>query len=110
MKRRCDEIENIYEEMHDDMTNFVADILFYCNEIAGQAPCNYSIIGLGSTSRKESTPYSDLEFAILLDESEEEGKNLQHEQREYFRFLTYLIQVQYQIRRNEFAKSWYCQS
>ena len=94
VKRRCDEIENIYEEIHDDMKNFIADIFLYCSEIAGPAPCNYSIIGLGSTSRKEGTPYSDLEFAILLDESEEKGKNIKQEQREYFRFLTYFIEIQ----------------
>ena len=94
VKRRCDEIENMYEEIHNDMTNFVADIFFHCSEIAGPAPCNYSIVGLGSTSRKESTPYSDLEFAILLDESNAQGETIQQGTREYFRFLTYLIQVQ----------------
>ena len=45
MKRRCDKIENIYEEMHDDMTNFVADILH------GQklAPCARSKFGIQPT-------------------------------------------------------------
>lgn len=91
-QERCDAIERIYETIHDDMKSFVGEIFRFCSEIAGPAPCNYSIVGLGSTSRKESTPYSDLEFGILLGRSKGEDDFL--EQRAYFRFLTYFIQSQ----------------
>jgi hypothetical protein len=60
-------------------------------KLQGPAPCNFSIIGLGSTSRKEVTPYSDLEFSIMVDDN---SKNPSPEQRQYFRFLTYFIQMQ----------------
>ena len=94
-QERCDAIANMYEAIHDNMKSFIADMFLYCSEIAGPATCNYAILGLGSTSRKEGTPYSDLEFAILLDGSEGEGDNAaQSEKRAYFRFLTYFIQAQ----------------
>ena len=89
--KRCEEIESIYKEIHTDIKCFLNDIFRYCCQVAGPAPCAFSIIGLGSMSRKEVTPYSDLEFAILLDH---ENKTPSSEQRQYFRFLTYLIQVQ----------------
>jgi hypothetical protein len=40
----------------------------------GQAPGRFTVLGLGSTARGEASPYSDLEFAILLpgDHSEAE--------------------------------------
>ena len=90
-EKRCHEIESMYKQIYDDMKCFLVDILFHCSHIAGPAPCNFSIIGLGSTSRKEVTPYSDLEFSILVDNN---SKNPSPEQRQYFRFLTYFIQMQ----------------
>ncbi|XP_028391922.1 uncharacterized protein LOC114516594 [Dendronephthya gigantea] len=90
-ERRCQEIEKIYKQIDDDMKCLVVEIFSYCCGIAGPAPCNFSIIGLGSMSRQEITPYSDLEFAILV---ESKNKNSSSEQRQYFRFLTYLIQAQ----------------
>ena len=90
-EKRCHEIESMYKKIYDDMKCFLVDILFHCSQIAGPAPCNFSIIGLGSTSRKEVTPYSDLEFSILVDDN---SKNPSPEKRQYFRFLTYFIQMQ----------------
>ena len=90
-EKRCHEIKSIYKQIHDDMKCFMLDIFLYCNQIAGPAPCNFSIIGLGSMSRQEITPYSDLEFSILIDEN---SKYPSQEQHQYFRFLTHFIQVQ----------------
>jgi tetratricopeptide (TPR) repeat protein len=90
-EERCHEIESMYKKIYDDMKCLLVDILFHCSQIAGPAPCNFSIIGLGSTSRKEVTPYSDLEFSILVDDN---SKTPSPEQRQYFRFLTYFIQIQ----------------
>ena len=90
-EKRCHEVESIYTKIYDDMKSFLINIFLFCSQIAGPAPCTFSIIGLGSMSRKEITPYSDLEFAILVDDND---KNPSQEQRQYFRFLTYLIQVE----------------
>ncbi|CAB3996750.1 PREDICTED: uncharacterized protein LOC109474323 [Paramuricea clavata] len=90
-EKRCHEIESMYKKIYDDMKGFLVDILIHCSQIAGPTPCSFSIIGLGSTSRKEVTSYSDLEFSILVDDN---SKTPSPEQRQYFRFLTYFIQMQ----------------
>lgn len=54
--------------------------------IIGQAPCTYALVGFGSLANEEASPYSDLEFGILLQEDSEENK-------EYFRKLTFLLYI-----------------
>ena len=55
-----------------------------------EPPCTYSVTGLGSLALNQATPYSDLEFAILLKhdgKTKEEGDKI----KEYFRNLTHLV-------------------
>lgn len=47
-------------------------------------PCRYAVIGLGSMARVEMCPYSDIEFAFLIEENSEEYLF-------YFRQLSKLI-------------------
>ena len=49
-------------------TKIMADIAEYCDEIMGDAPCRFAIIGMGSLARKEITPYSDFEHIITLED------------------------------------------
>ena len=52
-------------------------------------PCNYAIMGLGSIALQQTTPYSDLEFAILMEDAPDE--DTAEERRKYFRKLTHLV-------------------
>ena len=50
------------------------------------AGCEHAVIGLGSLAGGKMTPWSDLEFAILISED-------RHEYKEYFRNLTKLLHI-----------------
>eukprot|EP00058_Branchiostoma_floridae_P013427 XP_002598915.1 hypothetical protein BRAFLDRAFT_79846 [Branchiostoma floridae] len=80
-------VRSMFHTTAGRMKDFVRQLLAECRETLGQPPCTYAIIGLGSMAREEMTPYSDFEFAILL---EEEAKE-QH--KKYFRNLTSLLHL-----------------
>ena len=53
----------------------------------GEPPCAYAFIGLGSLARNEMSPYSDLEFALLIQENSLENLT-------YFRNLIRWLEIQ----------------
>jgi len=53
----------------------IVDILPECVAIMGKAPCKYAVVGLGSMSRNEMGPFSDIELAIILEKSDSEIKD-----------------------------------
>ena len=57
--------------------------------LLGLPPCQYAIIGLGSLALQQATPYSDLEFAILMEDAPDE--DTAEEWRKYFRKLSHLV-------------------
>ncbi|MEM7382815.1 MAG: tetratricopeptide repeat protein [Bacteroidota bacterium] len=64
--------------------------LYQESELAlGQAPCKYTVMGLGSMALQQITPYSDLEFAILMEDAPDE--DTAEAWRAHFRKLTHLV-------------------
>ena len=70
-----EQVRAVHRLVAEEMRNFTAQLIEQCMKILGDPPCGYAIIGLGSMSREEMTPYSDLEFAILIKEEGEGTKN-----------------------------------
>jgi hypothetical protein len=66
---------------------FLEEILRSGYSILGTPPCEFALISLGSLSRKEMSPYSDLEFAILISENSSENVA-------YFRKLVRWLEIQ----------------
>jgi len=97
-------VENIAErsieivKLYKNSTNFFVDydigqglaqrLISECLEQLGNLPtgCEYAIIGLGSLAGAKMTPWSDLEFAVLINNNKEEY-------REYFLRLTKLLSI-----------------
>lgn len=69
-------------------SEILQDMIVDCQKQIGSVPdgCEYSIIALGSFALGTMTPWSDLEFAILLNKDKEEYK-------QYFRKLTELLNI-----------------
>jgi tetratricopeptide (TPR) repeat protein len=86
-------IQQIYQQISQQMRNFVKLLIEECKEELSiwRKPPNeedYAIICFGSLARNEATPYSDLEFGILLREGTDSEEN-----KEYFRVLTRLLNI-----------------
>ena len=87
-ERRTNLISTLFRKISDRMTNFIELFIDECISVLGEAPCRFAVIGLGSLARKEMTPYSDLEFAILLEDDAKIESNLV-----YFRNITHYFHM-----------------
>lgn len=84
---RVKHTQRVYAEIAKSMKEFVTNMVEDCVGIMPSSPpCRYSILGLGSTAREEATPYSDLEFCILVENDKEDVL-------EYFTNLTNFLHL-----------------
>lgn len=79
-------IQQLYHAIAEQLKTFIRTLIQECIDSLGSPPCEYALIALGSLAREEATPYSDLEFAILIAEEQETYK-------QYFCNLTRLLQL-----------------
>nr|WP_166155124.1 tetratricopeptide repeat protein [Neochlamydia sp. AcF84]NGY94722.1 hypothetical protein [Neochlamydia sp. AcF84] len=79
-------VRELYGEISQQIKAFFEMLVKQSINILGAEPCEYAMIGFGSLAREEMTPYSDLEFGILI--KEDTSKN-----REYFKRLSALIHL-----------------
>ncbi|KIC73453.1 hypothetical protein DB42_CB00010, partial [Neochlamydia sp. EPS4] len=60
------EVKDLYSEIARQVKAFFKILVEQSVGTVGTAPCEYAMIGFGSLAREEMTPYSDLEFGILI--------------------------------------------
>ena len=78
--------ETIAEASKDLLANFYQGGEEELKAAGIERPCTYAIMGLGSVALQQTTPYSDLEFAILMEDAQDEAAA-----RTYLRNLTHLV-------------------
>ncbi|WP_166158550.1 tetratricopeptide repeat protein [Neochlamydia sp. AcF84] len=81
------EVRKLYAEIACQIKIFFRQLAIQVFDNLGSAPCDYAMIGFGSLAREEMTPYSDLEFGILIEEDTLGN-------REYFKCFTILLHLQ----------------
>ncbi|CAK8679081.1 unnamed protein product [Clavelina lepadiformis] len=90
--RKIAEVQSVQNAVTQKYTEIMDFISQKCVIMMGCPPCKFTLLGMGSIARREITPYSDFESAIVL----EEGQNFTRNQErclEYFRWFSVLFQV-----------------
>ena len=70
-EERIEHTQQLYKDISNSMKDLITCMVDDCMQIMSSPPCKFAILGLGSTAREEATPYSDLEFCILVETNTE---------------------------------------
>lgn len=84
--QRAKLVEKIYETIAENIKYLLGKMIEECISTLGHPPCQYAFICFGSLAKSSATPYSDIEFGILLEETQDTEIN-----KLYFLKLSYLL-------------------
>ena len=85
--QQSEETPKILMTFSQSIAILLQEILENGFKLLGKPPCQYTLLGLGSLGRKEMSPYSDLEFALLIKKSSKSNLT-------YFRQLVQWLELQ----------------
>ena len=81
--------KKLFADIAEQTKSLLANFYQEGEAALGPPPCKYAVMGLGSVALQQTTPYSDLEFAILMEDTPDEAKA--ETWRAYLRNLTHLV-------------------
>ena len=81
-------IQKLNELIAHKYKQIMAELSQFCEDVMGKAPCEYTIVGMGSLAREEITAYSDFEHIILLCDDKNYKSYL-----EYFKWFSVIFHI-----------------
>ncbi len=79
-------IQKILFSMTQDFIRLLKDLISQTQKLLPPAPVKWAAMGMGSMSRDEMCPYSDVEFAFLVEENSQKAMD-------YFRMLSQILEL-----------------
>lgn len=68
-------VQSVQTNINNRIVSLVKTVVDYCVEMVGDPPCAFSVFALGSLSRGDAAPYSDLEYGFLIAEEAKRENN-----------------------------------
>ena len=90
-QQKINHIRDLQNKITKDYTQIMADLSRYCQQVMGDPPCKFTVVGMGSLARKEITPYSDFEHIIVLEETNQQ--QITEHKLDYFRWFSVIFQT-----------------
>ncbi|CAH1780768.1 unnamed protein product [Owenia fusiformis] len=79
-----------YNELSNKLVSFYKLLIDDCLNVFGTPNCRFCFVGLGSLARQEATAYSDLESAIIFDDTEKSLEEIDQLKSE-FRLIVHYV-------------------
>ena len=87
-KAKTTAIQQLNKLIAHKYKQIMAEISQYCENVMGDPPCKYVVVGMGSLAREEITAYSDFGHIILLFDDENYKSYL-----EYFKWFSVIFHI-----------------
>ena len=85
-------VQNLQNRITDNYMEIMQTLARFCEEVMGEAPCKFTLAGMGSLARREITPFSDFENIILLDNAVPNDESYENTLN-YFRWFSAIFQI-----------------
>ncbi len=79
-------IQETLASLTTEFKSLLSDLISDTQQILGKPPVKWACMGMGSMSRDEMCPYSDIEFAFLIEKESQKAM-------EYFRTLSQILEL-----------------
>ena len=87
-KTKTKTIQELNKLIAHKYKQIMAELSQFCEDVMGKAPCEYTIVGMGSLAREEITAYSDFEHIMLLCDDKNYKSYL-----EYFKWFSVIFHI-----------------
>ena len=87
------DVRELQKQITTDYIKIMSELSDSCIKIIGKPPCEFALVGMGSLARLETTPFSDFEHIIVLEEISQQTDDYKKDIFNYFRWFSVIFQI-----------------